>query len=123
MADDPEEETIDEKYDFIEDTDEREEPDDEKGAMMNEGELEENVYSDVGREKLVEDDEMEQWEEGFSMGAEDGGRGAKCRYCGKILINKEDAHERRIEGELCFFCSEEHVGKYIEKKEKEKQKG
>ncbi|MBD3313474.1 hypothetical protein GF345_03460 [Candidatus Woesearchaeota archaeon] len=119
MPKDIEEESIDEKNEFIEDTDERPETDDEKDKMMEEGKLEEDVYSDVGRENLVKDGEIEDWEEGFAKGAEEGGRDAKCRYCGKILIEKENVVEREIDGDLYFFCSDEHAGKYLQKKQKE----
>ncbi|MBU0536182.1 MAG: hypothetical protein KKE20_04410 [Nanoarchaeota archaeon] len=117
MPKDIEDETIDEKDEFIEDTDERPESRDEKRKEMDTGELDEDPYSEVGREKLVEDDEMEDWEQGFAKGAEAGGRDAKCRYCGKIIIDKEGVVERKVNGELCFFCSEEHAEKYVKKKE------
>jgi len=106
---------VGEKDGFIEDTDEREETSDEKKAMMDEGKLDEDPYSKEGREKLVEDGEMKDWEQGFAEGAEGGGRDAKCRYCGKIIVEKEGIVEKEIEGELCFFCSNEHVEKYEEK--------
>ena len=88
---------------------------------MEEGELEGDVYSYEGREKEVEDDEMEPWEQGFAMGAKGVGQGAKCRYCGRIIIEKEGIIERKVGGELCFFCSDDHVEKYIKKKGKEKK--
>jgi hypothetical protein len=120
MPRDVEEESIDERDEFIEDTDERPESKDEKRKEMEEGELDEDAYSEAGREKLVEDDEMEDWEAGFSKGAEEGGRDAKCRYCGKIIIEKDGVIERKVDGELCFFCSDEHAEKYAEKKESSK---
>jgi hypothetical protein len=36
---------------------------------MEKGERDEDVYSEEGRKKLEEDDEIEPWEEGFSKGA------------------------------------------------------
>lgn len=42
---------------------------------MKENKRDEDVYSEEGRELLEEDDEMEEWEEGFMQGAE--GRGGK----------------------------------------------
>jgi hypothetical protein len=115
---DVEDEMVDEEDEFIEDVDEKPESSDEKAKKMEEGELESDVYSEAGREKEVEDDEIADWEEGFAKGAESGGKDAKCRFCGKILKEKEDVVERRIEGKLCFFCSDDHVKQYMKKQKK-----
>ncbi|MFO8015593.1 MAG: hypothetical protein R6U32_00665 [Candidatus Woesearchaeota archaeon] len=110
----------DDEYAYIEDTDERPETEEKKRQEMENGELEENVYSEAGRENLAEDDEVENWEEGFSKGADEEGKDAKCRYCGKILSGT-DFYERKIDGMKCLFCSEEHAERYIEKKSKSRQ--
>jgi len=81
---------------------------------------EEEIYSEEGREALVEDDEIEPWEEGFMEGADSGGKGAKCRKCGKILEEMDDVVEKEIDGELYRFCSDECAEKLEEKREKEK---
>ena len=70
-----------------------------------------DIYSEEGREDLVEDDEIEPWEEGFMQGAEGGGQGAKCRKCGKPLIDK-DFIEKEIDGENYRFCCEECAKKF-----------
>ncbi|MBI1969609.1 hypothetical protein HYS48_02850 [Candidatus Woesearchaeota archaeon] len=77
---------------------------------------EEGVNSEEDREELMEDDELEPWEEGFMEGAEAGGQEAKCRKCGKIL-EREETLEREIDGDLVWFCSEECSEKYEKEKE------
>lgn len=114
--DDVEDEMIDEEDEFVEDVDEKPGTKEKKAQEMEEGELEEDVYSEEGREKELEDDEIEPWEEGFMKGAEKGGQGAKCRYCGKVLVEKEDVVEREINGESYLFCSEDHLNKYLKEK-------
>lgn len=76
-------------------------------------ESEENrdIYSEEGREELVEDDEIEPWEGGFMQGAEGGGQGAKCRKCGKMLGDKNFV-EKEIDGDVLRFCSEDCANKY-----------
>ncbi|MFH1849824.1 MAG: hypothetical protein ABH879_06585 [archaeon] len=70
------------------------------------------VYTEEGRESLVEDDEIEPWEEGFMEGACGKGHGAKCETCGKIFIGPEDVVETEIQGEVRRFCSQECADKY-----------
>ncbi len=72
---------------------------------------EEEIYSEKGREKLVEGDEIEPWEEGFMEGADVDGQQAKCRKCGRVLTGT-DLIEKEVNGELCWFCSEECLEKY-----------
>lgn len=73
----------------------------------------EEIYSEKGREKLVEGDEIEPWEEGFMEGADEDGKQAKCRKCGKPLLGM-DLVEREIDGELCWFCCDMCANKYEE---------
>jgi hypothetical protein len=88
---------------------------------MEEGKKEETVYSEEGREKLAEDDEMAPFEEGFMEGAEGRGKKNSCAECGKqIAEDDENIVEREIEGEVKWFCSEEHAENYA-KKHKEKE--
>ena len=76
----------------------------------------EDIYSEKGREDLVDDDEISPEEEGFMEGAEDGGKGAKCRRCGKVL--GDDLVEKEIDGDIHRFCSDKCAGKYSKEKEK-----
>ena len=87
---------------------------------INESEDIEKVYSEEGRDSLVEDDEMEPWEQGFMEGAEDDGQGAKCRKCGKVLIGPDSIVEREIDGEVYRFCSEECAEKFEKEYRKNK---
>ena len=73
-----------------------------------------DVYSEEGREDLVEGDEISPAEEGFMEGAHDGGQGAKCRKCGKVLT--DDFIERRRADEIFRFCSEDCSDDYFEEK-------
>lgn len=74
-----------------------------------------DVYSEEGREDLVDSDEISPAEEGFMEGAHDDGQGAKCRRCGKVL--SDDFIERRKSDEIFRFCSEKCSEKYFEEKE------
>ncbi len=85
-----------------------------KKSEISESEDIEKVYSDEGRDSLVEDDAMEPWEQGFMEGAEDDGQGAKCRHCGKILMGPESIFEKEIDGVVYRFCSEECAEKFEE---------
>ncbi len=76
-----------------------------------------DIYSEEGREELVDSDEISPAEEGFMEGAEGDGQGAKCRKCGKILM--DDFIEKKIDGEICRFCCDECADKYSEEKESE----
>jgi len=57
----------------------------EKKEDMEEGEKDEDVYSEEGREKLEEDDEIDDWEAGYMEGAEHKGEQAMCAHCRKVL--------------------------------------
>lgn len=71
------------------------------------GEQEEDVYTEEGREEMLETDEIEPWEEGFAEGAEGRGELATCAHCNKVLgDDKEKVVERKYNNELMFFCSE-----------------
>ena len=73
----------------------------------------EDIYSEKGREDLVDSDEISPAEEGFMEGAEGDGQGAKCRKCGKVLM--DDFIEKKVGDDLCRFCSDECAEKYSEK--------
>ena len=88
---------------------------------MPENDKPEEVYTEEGREKLVEDAEISPTEEGFMEGAEGRGEQASCAYCGKLLGEDEkNIIEREFDGEIKWFCSEEHAQKYAERLEKQK---
>lgn len=93
-------------------------------SEMEEGLKEEEVYTKEGREKLIEDAEIEPWEEGFMEGAERRGEQHCCAYCGALLGDEEtEIYEREFDGDLLWFCSAEHAQRYAEKLEKRLKKG
>lgn len=73
-----------------------------------------DIYSEQGREDLVEDDAIEPWEEGFMRGAEGLDQDSKCRQCKDVFIGPDSVIEVEINGELMRFCSEECLNKYKE---------
>jgi hypothetical protein len=86
-------------------------------AAMEHGDVDEDVYSKEGREKLEEDGEIEPWEEGFMEGAAQAGQLGKDALTGEPLM--DDVVEAEIKGKLYRFVSEENAKKFREKKEKE----
>ena len=76
----------------------------------------EDIYDGEKRDELVDDDEISPEEEGFMEGAEGDGQGAKCRKCGKLLL--DDFIEKKIGKDIHRFCSEECAEKYEEKHKK-----
>lgn len=74
-----------------------------------------DIYTEEGAQDLEEDDEIAPWEEGFMKGARGGGQGAKCRRCGKILI--DDLIERQVGSSIYRFCSEKCAEQYRKNKD------
>ena len=85
---------------------------------MDQGEKEADVYSNEGRENLTEDGEMSADEEGFMEGAEGRGQKQCCSECGDLL-GEDNVVEREVNGEIKWFCSEEHAQNYAEKHKQE----
>ena len=86
---------------------------------MEHGERNEDVYSEEGREKLVEDSEISPEEEGFMEGASDAGQLGKDALTGEPLMDVEDVVETEIDGQLYRFVNAENAQKFREKREKE----
>lgn len=78
-----------------------------------------DIYSEEGREKLVEAGEISPEEEGFMQGASGVGQGAKCRRCGKILGDYKDVFEQEVDGEVYRFCSKHCADENLKEKQKE----
>ena len=74
---------------------------------------EEDIYSEKGREKLEEAEEISPEEEGFMEGYENVDNIVKCSMCGKVL--SEDFIEEEISGKVHRFCSTGCADKYAEK--------
>lgn len=88
---------------------------------MEEGTRDEEVYSEEGREKLEEDDEISPEEAGFMEGAEGLGQDAKDALTGEPLMDDDRVFEREINGKRYRFASEENADKFAKKLEKEKK--
>lgn len=94
---------------------------DELMEEMEEGERDEDLDIEKGREKQVEEDEVEPWEAGFAEGASEEGQMAKDALTGEPLMDVNAVVEAEIEGKLYRFASEENANKFREKKRKEKK--
>jgi len=99
---------------------EREETSEEISQDMEHGEKDEDVYSEEGREKLVEDGEISPEEEGFMKGADDLGQLGKDALTGEPLMDIEDVVETEIDGQVYRFVNEENAKKFRADKGKEK---
>ena len=86
---------------------------------MEKGKKDESVYGPTGREKLVEDDEMEPFEQGFMEGATKAGQLGKDALTGESLMDIENVVEAEIDGKVYRFVSKENAEKFRQKKAKE----
>ncbi len=90
----------------------------EKERKMEVGDLEADVYSEEGREELIdEEDEITDIDEGFMKGYEEGERVAECSNCKKAL-GKEIVVEE-FDDETFRFCSDDCAMEFAQKRVKE----
>lgn len=85
---------------------------------MDIGEKEEDVYTQEGREKMEEEDEMTNVEEGFMEGASGGGQLGKDALTGEPLMGEEIV-ELVIDGKKHRFVNSENAEKFKKKKREE----
>lgn len=95
-----------------------EETSEEVRKEMDLGEKEEDPYTQEGREKMEDEDEMENWEEGFMEGASGGGQLGKDALTGEPLMGEETV-ELEIKGKHYRFVNSENAEKFRKKLEKE----
>lgn len=93
---------------------EDEEASDEKREHMREGKDEIDVYSKEGREELIEENEIEDWEEGFAEGAEGLGKKGHCINCKKAVDEAEEILAE-VNSEEYLFCSEKCLKEFKKK--------
>lgn len=72
-----------------------------------------NIYDDNQAESMEEQDEIDEVEEGFMKGYEEGEKIAKCAQCKKVL--EDNIVESEINGDTFRFCSEECAEKFRKK--------
>ena len=90
---------------------------------MEHGDEDEDVYTEEGRKKLEEDDEIEPWEEGVMEGASGIGQLGKDALTGKPLMDSDEVIEMELDGKLYRFVSTKNAEKFREKMMKKKVKG
>lgn len=84
---------------------------------IEEGEKEENIYKDSGREVMFDEDEITDVEEGFMQGFEEGEKSSICQICKKVLSDEEsEVVEIDYKGDTYRFCSKECAEKFAKKK-------
>ncbi len=88
--------------------------------MLDEEELNQDIYEDETREDLEENDEIQPWEEGFMEGAAKAGQLGKDALDGKPL-KARGVTEVKINNQLYRFNSETNAKKFKEKAQKIKK--
>ncbi len=65
-----------------------------------------DIYDEEGRDELEQNDEINEVEEGFVEGFEEGEHEAVCAECSSVLVGS-DFIEETLDGKNYRFCSEE----------------
>lgn len=89
-----------------------EETSEELTEAMDEGEKDEDVYTEEGIQKLEENDEIEPWEEGFVEGAKDFGQLGKDALTGEPLMGADDIVEMELGEKMYRFVSRANAEKF-----------
>ncbi|MDO8511044.1 MAG: hypothetical protein Q7S55_02660 [Nanoarchaeota archaeon] len=100
-----------------------EETSEEHELAMAVGDEDEDIYTEEGRKKLEEDDEITPWEEGLMEGASGLGQLGKDALSGKPIIDADEVIEMELDGKLYRFVSTKNAEKFREKMMKQKSKG
>ncbi|MBS3124358.1 hypothetical protein J4437_07065 [Candidatus Woesearchaeota archaeon] len=80
------------------------------------GERDEDLDTAEGRERQVEDDEVEPWEAGFAAGASEEGQLGKDALTGEPLMGADDIIELELDGKMYRFVSQANAEQFREKK-------
>lgn len=99
-----------------------EETSEEHELAIKQGQEDEDVYTEAGRHKLAEDDEIEPWEEGLMEGAAELGQLGKDALTGEPLMGADEVIEMELDGKLYRFVSTKNADKFREKYLKKKKK-
>ena len=100
-----------------------EETSEEHELAMAVGDEDEDIYTEEGRKKQTEEDEIEPWEQGLMEGASGLGQLGKDALTGKPLMDTDEVIEMEWEGKLYRFVSTKNAEKFREKMTKQKSKG
>ena len=86
---------------------------------METGDLDEDIYTDEGRDLAEDDDKISEVVAGFMEGYKEGEKIAKCPTCKQVLSDDpEDIVEEEINGDTYRFCSERCAEVYFKKQSK-----
>ncbi len=107
-------------------------PDEEQGILPEEtseehelamalGDEDEDIYTEEGRKKLQEDDEIEPWEEGLIEGATELGQLGKDALTGQPLMGADEVIEMELNGKMYRFVSTKNAEKFRKKMMKGKK--
>lgn len=89
---------------------------------METGDLDEDIYTDEGRDLAEEEDEISEVEAGFMEGYKEGEKIAKCSTCKQVLSDDpDDIVEEEINGDTYRFCSERCAEVYLKKQSKKRR--
>jgi endogenous inhibitor of DNA gyrase (YacG/DUF329 family) len=86
-----------------------------------EGDFDEDVYSEEGLEEETDSDAIRPVEEGVMGGYEDK-EDVKCAGCNKILADQDDVVEEKIKGKIRRFCSNRCAERFAAEKRMKKGK-
>lgn len=78
------------------------------------GTFDADVYTEEGREELVEEGVIDDVEEGFVEGYEHGEHQVACQNCGKMLLD-ENFVEEEFDKDIYRFCNDSCVEEYHKK--------
>ncbi|MBI4158809.1 hypothetical protein HY500_00955 [Candidatus Woesearchaeota archaeon] len=88
---------------------------------METGDLDEDIYTEEGRDLAEEDDEISEVEAGFMEGYKEGEKIAKCSTCKQVLSDDpENIIEEEVDGDTYRFCSEKCAEIFNKKQSKKK---
>ena len=88
---------------------------DERKALPEDKQGDEDIYSNTGREELIdEEDEITDVDEGFMKGYEEGEKTTVCPNCHKLL--EDDVVEQEFDEETYRFCSSDCATAFAEKR-------
>ena len=81
---------------------------------MGKDDSEDDIYEDAGMEEALEEEEIDDLEEGFMRGYEEEGISI-CPVCKKIVEDFDDVAEVEYERKTLSFCSERCASKFRKK--------